>query len=75
MPQLSKWILSLAARADRLMRGNKAKLTPDRIGYMIHPDWVSAPERRVPVEFWTPWIATPDGLKATAQWYREQGWL
>ena len=75
VPQLSKWILSLAARADRLMRGNKAKLTPDRIGYMIHPDWVSAPERRVPVEFWTPWIATPDGLKATAQWYREQGWL
>ena len=42
---------------------------------MTHPDWVSTPERRVPVEFWTPWIATREGLKATAQWYREQGWL
>lgn len=75
VPQLSKGVLSLAARCDRLLRGDKAKLTPDRIGYMVHPDWVSSPERRVPAEFWTPWIDTRDGLKATAQWYREQGWL
>lgn len=75
VPRLSKRVLSLAARADKLMRGDKAKLTPDRVGYMAHPDWVSSPERRVPPEFWTPWIETREGLKATAQWYRQQGWL
>lgn len=75
VPRLSKRVLSLAARADKLMRRDKAKLTPDRVGYMAHPDWVSSPERRVPPEFWTPWIETREGLKATAQWYRQQGWL
>jgi len=74
-PYLSKRLLSGAARLDRLVRGDKAKLTPDRVGYMAHPDWVSAPERAVPPEFWTPWIETREGLKATAQWYRNEGWL
>ena len=74
-PHLSKRLLSGAARLDRLVRGDKAKLTPDRVGYMTHPDWVSAPERAVPPEFWTPWIETRGGLKATAAWYREAGWL
>jgi UDP-glucose 4-epimerase len=75
VPHLSKRLLSGAARLDRLLRGDKAKLTPDRVGYMTHPDWVSAPERAVPPEFWTPWIETREGLKATAEWYRKAGWL
>jgi dTDP-D-glucose 4,6-dehydratase len=29
----------------------------------------------VPAERWTPAIPTRDGLKATAQWYRDNGWL
>ena len=32
--------LERAARADRMVRGAKAKLTLDRVGYMTHPDWV-----------------------------------
>lgn len=75
VPQLSRRVLSLAARADGLMRGNKAKLTADRVGYMAHPDWVSSPQRKVPEALWTPAIDTREGLKATAQWYRQQGWL
>ena len=75
VPQLSKGLLTGAARLDRLVRGDKARLTLDRVGYMAHPDWVSAPEHAVPPEFWTPWIETREGLKAAAQWYREAGWL
>ncbi len=75
VPHLSKRLLTGAARLDRLLRGDKAKLTPDRVGYMAHPDWVSTPERVVPPEFWTPWIETREGLKATAEWYRKAGWL
>ncbi len=47
-PHLPKSVLSLAASADRLMRGDEAKLTADRVGYMVHPDWVCDPERAVP---------------------------
>ena len=64
-----------AARLDRLVRRSKAKLTPDRARYFCHPDWVVTAEARPPEALWTPAIRTPTGLKATAEWYREQGWL
>ena len=75
VPPLSAKVLSGAARIDGWLRGSKAKLTADRAGYMNHPDWVSRPERAVPAEFWQPWIATPEGLRDTAKWYRDHGWL
>ncbi|OYW45496.1 MAG: epimerase [Sphingomonadales bacterium 32-68-7] len=74
-PPVGRRMLSLAARADRVLRGGKAKLTLDRVGYMSHPDWVSRPERAVPAELWAPQIDTAAGLALTARWYREQGWL
>lgn len=63
-------LLRLGARLDRLARGNKAKLTPDRAAYMAHPDWTSSPDARPPEALWRPRIATADGLAATAAWYR-----
>ena len=68
-------LLRIGARADRLLRGDKAKLTTDRAAYFCHPDWVVDPALAVPAELWQPRITTPDGLAATAQWYRAQGWL
>ena len=72
---LPKFALRLAARGDRIMRRHHAKLTADRVGYMCHPDWVVSEEARVPEDRWTPQIGTRGGLKATAKWYREAGWL
>lgn len=72
---LPKTALNLAAALDGMFRGDKAKLTRDRVSYMTHPDWVIDTERRPPPALWTPIIPTPDGLKATADWYRAQGWL
>ena len=68
-------LLRFGARADRLLRGDKAKLTADRAAYFCHPDWVVDPARAVPPDLWQSRIPTPDGLAATAQWYRAQGWL
>ena len=68
-------LLRIGARADRLLRGDTAKLTTDRAAYFCHPDWVVDPARAVPADLWRPRIATPEGLAATAQWYRAQGWL
>ena len=72
---LSPRMVGWAARADRLMRGRKAKLTPDRARYMCHPDWTAGEGLMPPPALWRPRIDTVEGLHATAAWYREAGWL
>jgi uncharacterized protein YbjT (DUF2867 family) len=72
---MPKPVLRLASRLDRLVRRDNAKLTRDRVGYICHPDWVATAEKRPPARLWQPRVKTPTGLKATADWYREQGWL
>ncbi len=68
-------LLRVAARADQLLRRDKAKLTVDRAAYFSHRNWVVEPKRAAPPELWRPAIPTEQGLKETAGWYREQGWL
>jgi nucleoside-diphosphate-sugar epimerase len=68
-------LLRLAARADQLLRRDKAKLTVDRAAYFSHRNWVIEPKRAGPPELWRPQIETNRGLKETADWYRKQGWL
>lgn len=72
---LSRASLERAARADRFVRRGKAKLTHDRAQYMAHPDWVVSADARPPRGLWKPEVPTREGLKATAQWYRENRWL
>lgn len=72
---LSKRTMQWAAKADGMLRGAKAKLTLDRVGYMTHPDWVVSLGARVPAALWRPRVETREGMKATAQWYRAEGWL
>ena len=72
---LSKRMLENAARADMALRGGKARLTLDRVGYMNHPDWVAGHGAQPPFDLWRPAIETRRGLKDTARWYREQGWF
>lgn len=67
--------LKIAARADRLIRGPKAKLTPDRAAYFAHRDWVADPAKAPPANLWEARIETPGGLADTAAWYRDQKWL
>jgi nucleoside-diphosphate-sugar epimerase len=68
-------LLRLAARADQFLRREKAKLTVDRAAYFSHRNWVVEPKRACPPDLWRPQVDTPRGLKGTADWYREQGWL
>ena len=72
---LPAFALRAADRGDRLIRRAAAKLTEDRVGYMCHPDWTVREEARPPATRWRPEIGTREGLKATAKWYREAGWL
>lgn len=71
--RLPDWLMRAAAKADMALRGDKAKLTLDRVGYMTHPDWVVGPGARVPSHIWSPVGQTQGALAATADWYREKG--
>ncbi|MDV3457236.1 NAD(P)H-binding protein [Sphingomonas sp. HF-S4] len=72
---LPRPLMMAGAHLDRLVRGKRAKLTPDRVAYFCHEDWVIDAARRPPADLWTPQVKTPAGLAATAAWYREQGLL
>lgn len=61
-------LLSAGARVDRLVRGPRAKLTPDRVGYFRHADWVS---HALPSPaLWRAEHDTVGALANTAAWYR-----
>ena len=72
---LPKSLLRLGAKADRLVRRDKAKLTEDRIDYFCHDDWTIDPQKRLPSQLWQPQVETREGLKDTAKWYRQNDWL
>ena len=68
-------LLRIAAHADQLLRGEKAKLTADRAAYFSHRNWVVEAKRAPEPEIWRPKIDTVEGLRETALGYREKGWL
>ncbi len=70
-----RFLLSLASRADGLVRGRNAKLTPDRVAYFCHPDWVVSAGKCPPADLWRPQVETGRGLAETAAWYEREGWL
>lgn len=72
---LPRAVLMAGARIDRLLRGKRAKLTPDRVSYFCHPDWVADPANRAPSNLWAPQVETDAGLVETAHWYRAKGLL
>jgi nucleoside-diphosphate-sugar epimerase len=72
---LSPASLRRAAGVDGFLRGKAAKMTLDRAAYLAHPDWTGDPSARVPGEVWEAQVETRSGLKATAEWYQQQGWL
>jgi len=72
---LPRPLMMAGAHLDRLVRGAGAKLTPDRVAYFCHEDWVIDAARRPPAALWRPQVETQAGLAATAAWYREQGLL
>ena len=72
---LPRALLSLIAWGDRRLRGDRARLTADRVSYFCHPDWTVDPTKRPPAALWQPSIPTPRGLADTANWYRANGLL
>jgi uncharacterized protein YbjT (DUF2867 family) len=68
-------VLRIGAWADRLFRGDKAKLTADRVRYFCHPDWRIDAKLQPDPSLWRPQVDTQQGLKETATSYRAVGLL
>jgi len=68
-------MLKLGAVIDQLVRREKAKLSADRAAYFSHRDWSVDPAKRPAESLWKPQVETESGLRATAEWYRQKGWL
>ena len=57
------------------MFGSKPLLTPGRIVELSQVSWTCDDTRaRLDIDYESS-IALPDGMRATAEWYRKQGWL
>jgi len=72
---IARPILGMAAKLDRLIRRDRAKLTKDRVRYFCHDDWRIDPAKRPPEQLWVPEVKSREGLKGTINWYRQNGWL
>ena len=70
-PAVMQW----GAKIDGFLRGGKAKLTEDRVGYMLHKDWVCDIRKAPPISIWQAVWNGEAGMKMTAEWYKEKGWL
>ena len=68
-------LLKAGGRLDRLVRRDRAKLTPDRARYIAYPDWVATDGARPPAELWQPERGTDEALAETVRWYRNEGWI
>ncbi|MEM1051654.1 MAG: NAD(P)H-binding protein [Pseudomonadota bacterium] len=68
-------VMQWGAKLDGFLRGGKAKLTEDRVGYMLHKDWVCDLRKAPPISVWQAVWNGEAGLKMTAEWYKQQGWL
>ena len=75
VPHLSEAMLRRVSAVERFFRHSKAKLTLDRVGYMVHPDWVANAQDAVPQHIWRAKTPMREGMRATANWYRKNGWL
>lgn len=71
-------VLTFAARANRAiahLRGRAPMVTPGKIAELLHPDWVARSPNLAETGLWRPEISLRDGLAATLQWYRSEGYL
>jgi uncharacterized protein YbjT (DUF2867 family) len=69
------WVMRAGAKVDAMVRGPNAKLTPDRVRYFLHDDWVVNADFRPPAHLWRAQLPTIDGLAIAAESYREEGLL
>jgi nucleoside-diphosphate-sugar epimerase len=67
-------LASLGVEAYGRVRGKPVMLTREKVA-MLRLDWVGDSTDARAALGWKPEMRFSDGLKKTADWYRENGWL
>jgi dihydroflavonol-4-reductase len=71
---LARGVLGVTGTVARLA-GQPTILTPDKANEFFQPEWTGDPSALTRDTGWSPRHGIESGLGATAEWYREQGWL
>lgn len=75
---LPKQVVKLAGAVELALakRGRRTpEVTPDKVSELYHPDWVCRNNLLQHQSNWHPSVNLVEGLRETASWYRQQGWL
>ena len=75
---LPRQVVKLAGAVELALakRGRRTpEVTPDKVSELYHPDWVCRNNLLQNQSSWHPSVNLVDGLRETASWYRQQGWL
>ena len=51
------------------------QVTPGKVRELYHPDWVCRENLLQEQSDWTPRVGFAEGLRETASWYRQHGWM
>ena len=71
---LARLVLGITGTAARIA-GKATILTTDKANEFFQPAWTGSPAPLLRDSGWRAAQALTDGLTATAQWYREKGWI
>lgn len=71
---VARGVLGLTGTVARLA-GQATILTPDKANEFFQPAWTGDPSALTRDTGWAPQHGIGSGLGATAEWYRQQGWL
>jgi nucleoside-diphosphate-sugar epimerase len=66
---------AIGSRSLARLIGTKPLLTPDRVRDMMQASWVCDDTRARTELGYAPRVPLADGVRSTAAWYREHGWL
>jgi nucleoside-diphosphate-sugar epimerase len=75
IPSLAASAAALGSRSLARLMGTKPLLTPDRVRDMMQASWVCDDTRARTELGYSPRVSLDEGVRSTATWYREHGWL
>ena len=75
IPVPALWLGAHASRLWSGVTGSAPMFTPEKLRELTAPDWVVKGTHLSAVSDWRPAISGPEGIAATAAWYKGQGWL
>lgn len=75
IPQWALLIIALGAESWARAAGQAPLLSREKLREIASGDWVCSSRKIRERLGWTPRIGLREGIRATADWYREAGWL